>query len=225
MKTGFFEDSQIKERLRSLIGVVRMHQIELNWNNEDPITVNGNMLSASGCQDNNCENISFLVMIDVLNDVFYAGIKIEGNVEVFAELAEWKKLNESNRITRHEDFASVDDYFHDMAEGNFDANKYFAAEVLQYITVLNTTPVGVNMSYSSDIKEFKKQEFIYDKNTFEKDRIINGITYYTFLLKFKTYRTSRSHYEESEIRTEIGIDVNGKIASLAYPKIESLISY
>jgi len=231
-QSSFFEDSQISERLRSLIGPVRMHQIKLHWNIEDPVQVNGNMLSASGCQEDNCENTSFLILIDAMNNVFYAGIKIEGNVELFSEngimtksLQDWKLQNESATIIREEEFNAIENYFQDMSTGNFDARKYFAEEVLRYINLSNTTPAEINRSYQEDLQEFKNQEFIYDKATFEKDRTVEGISYYSFLLKYKAYRTSKRHYEESEIRTEIGIDATGRIASLAYPKIESSVSY
>ena len=228
--SGFLNNQIILQRLKVLIGEEKVQILKSYWNTESPIVLDNQILIATGCEAHNCSQTNFIILIDIKNDIFYAGIKIDGRVEVFSEnginlkeLNEWRVENqkkEESEIIPADGFSSLDNYYRGVSSENFDAHNYFSPLVAQYITLKNVSPDQINKSFEHDMKEYKNQEFEYDTSEFILDYTDDGIRYYSFLLKCKCFRNSKQLNQESEIRTEVGFDKEGKIYSLKYPKVE-----
>ena len=227
--SGFFDEQIISERLIVLIGKERFEILKEKWNTESPIELNNQLLIATGCQAHNCDKTNFIIIIDTKNDVFYAGINLEGKSEVLSEnginleqLNTWRIKNTEieEEIILDSQFSSLVDYYEGVSTENFDAYSYFSPQVSQYITLKNVNPNQINNSFEHDKKEYTNQKFEYDTSDFILNYTENGIRYYSFLLKCKCFRNSKQLNQESEIRTEVGFDTEGKIYSLKYPKVE-----
>jgi len=55
------------------------------WGPETPIEVNKNTFIAWGCQQHNCSNTNFTIVVDFAKNVVYVGIREEENVKIYSE--------------------------------------------------------------------------------------------------------------------------------------------
>ncbi|MVN22669.1 hypothetical protein [Mucilaginibacter arboris] len=79
-----FNNSALTRRLKSLLGS-RYKFFKDTWVVETPIKISNNNFIASGCQQHNCGNTNFIIVVDFLKDIVYAGIREEGTVKVYSE--------------------------------------------------------------------------------------------------------------------------------------------
>jgi hypothetical protein len=78
------ENPKLKNRLKALLGS-RFIFLKETWAVETPIEVRSNIFIASGCQQHNCGNTNFIIVIDFAKDVLYAGIREDQIVKVYSE--------------------------------------------------------------------------------------------------------------------------------------------
>lgn len=118
-------------------------------------------------------------------------------------------------------------YFADVTNKNFNAEKYFAEDVLQYITMKNTSPFEINKNYNLyDKKEYTNQEFFYDINSVRPNGISeNGDYSYLLDMRGKWYRKSKGNYQESNMTLAISFNSQNKITFLNYIDLKNTKYY
>lgn len=96
---NLLDNPTIKRRLKSLIGS-RYNFLKDTWAVETPIKVENNTFIASGCQAHNCASTNFIIIVDLVNNVMYVGIREEDSVKKYSEdggsspyLSEWETNN------------------------------------------------------------------------------------------------------------------------------------
>ena len=55
------------------------------WGPEIPIKLKGNTFIAWGCQQHNCSNTNFTIIVDFTKNVLYVGIREEENLKIYSE--------------------------------------------------------------------------------------------------------------------------------------------
>jgi len=70
------------------------------WAVETPIEIKNNIFQAWGCQQHNCDQTNFLIVVDLNKNVVYCGIKQNGMIKIFSEdnsynqeLFDWSNRN------------------------------------------------------------------------------------------------------------------------------------
>ncbi len=80
----FFDDIIIKKRTKHLLGVRYSFIIE-SWGPEVPIKVKNDIFIASACQANNCNWTSFIIVIDLKENLMHIGVEEERKVKIYSE--------------------------------------------------------------------------------------------------------------------------------------------
>lgn len=77
-------DKQLTKRLKTLLKN-RYDFLIKTWGPETPIEVNESTFIAWGCQQHNCSNTNFTIVVDFAKNVVYVGIREEENVRIYSE--------------------------------------------------------------------------------------------------------------------------------------------
>lgn len=80
-----FDNSTFKNRIKQHHGNNRFNFKSKTRAVEIPIEFNKNVFVAEGWQDHNCSSTNFIILIDFLNNTMYAGIREEGEIELYSE--------------------------------------------------------------------------------------------------------------------------------------------
>ncbi|MDP1726238.1 MAG: hypothetical protein Q8M15_05600 [Bacteroidota bacterium] len=95
-----FDNSILKQRLKKLLGNSRYNFLKETWAVETPMEFANNIFVASGCQAHNCGSTNFIIVVDLTNNVMYAGIREEDKVKTYSEdgsnspkVNEWENEN------------------------------------------------------------------------------------------------------------------------------------
>ena len=79
-----FTNSVLTNRLKSLLKG-RYRFLKETWAVETPIEINNNIFVASACQQHNCGNTNFIIVVDFSKDILYAGVREDEVVKVYSE--------------------------------------------------------------------------------------------------------------------------------------------
>jgi hypothetical protein len=79
------ENPKLKNRLIVLIGEDRYNFMKDYWGTSGPISVKNNFYVADGCQSHNCSNTNFIIIIDLIKNTMFVGIRQEMEVETYSE--------------------------------------------------------------------------------------------------------------------------------------------
>jgi hypothetical protein len=91
-----WDNKDISDRLEKLLGA-EYAPMKAKWNTESPITVEGNVLRISGCEQHNCGANSYVIFMDAATD----------NIEVVhVRNGTMKRFSEKGEITLPPSFAS-----------------------------------------------------------------------------------------------------------------------
>ncbi|MGR3791161.1 hypothetical protein ACUXZJ_09855 [Flavobacterium sp. TN-1] len=82
----------LKKRIVDLIGNERYNYMKTTWRVEGGITVENNMFDASGCEQHNCGNTNFIIVVDLEKDILYIGYRVENEILKFGEDQNYPKL-------------------------------------------------------------------------------------------------------------------------------------
>jgi hypothetical protein len=74
----------LTRRLKNLLKG-RYRFLKETWAVETPIEINNNIFVASGCQQHNCGNTNFIIVVDFSKDILYAGVREDEVVKVYSE--------------------------------------------------------------------------------------------------------------------------------------------
>ena len=96
---NLLDNPTIKRRLKSLIGS-RYNFFKDTWAVETPIKVENNTFIASACQAHNCTSTNFIIVVDLVSNIMYVGIREEDSIKTYSEnggsspyLREWETNN------------------------------------------------------------------------------------------------------------------------------------
>jgi hypothetical protein len=78
------EDPRLMPRLEKLLGN-RFAFLKETWAVESPMEIRNNFFVASACMAHNCGSTNFIIIIDLLKNVVYAGIREDDKVKTYAE--------------------------------------------------------------------------------------------------------------------------------------------
>lgn len=84
-ESGFFSDTLLTQRLQKLMGKTDYDFMLAAWAVESPIIVDGEIVSARGCEAHNCGATNFIVITDLEANVLYAGVRKNNEVKTFSE--------------------------------------------------------------------------------------------------------------------------------------------
>lgn len=82
----------LKKRIVDLIGNEKYNYMKTTWRVEGGITVENNMFDASGCEQHNCGNTNFIIVVDLGKDILYVGYRVENEILKFGEDQNYPKL-------------------------------------------------------------------------------------------------------------------------------------
>ncbi|WP_231459220.1 hypothetical protein [Pedobacter sp. Leaf132] len=83
-KVKLLGNNLLTKRLKNLIKD-RYSFLVKTWAVETPIEIKNSMFSAWGCQQHNCSNTNFIIVVDFKKNVVYVGIREEENVKIYSE--------------------------------------------------------------------------------------------------------------------------------------------
>ncbi len=112
-------------------------------------------------------------------------------------------------------------YYLDITNREFDANKYFVDPVLQFITVENTTAENINDLFLNNT-DFTNETFEVNDSTFKFDREESNIYYFTYTVKYNCFRKKKNANQSCDTDVEVGFDENFKIRSYKELKYNNL---
>jgi hypothetical protein len=76
-------NKQLKSALIAILGSSRFNFLKENFNVENPIEINNGIVTAVACQQHNCGDTNFIIVIDTGNDKVYAGIRENGTAKIY----------------------------------------------------------------------------------------------------------------------------------------------
>ena len=118
----------------------------------------------------------------------------------------------------------IDAYYTALANrGDFQAYRWFAAEVDQWIKMKDITPRDINEIWNNESKDdFVNQRFNVWSHTIAFDRAEGDINYYTFDVDFSCYRPSKRKRQTCNILIEMGVNADQKLVSYIEKKVTNL---
>lgn len=83
-KVKLLGNNPLTKRLKVLLKI-RYDFLSKTWGPEIPIEVSKNTFIAWGCQQHNCSNTNFIIVVDFKKNVLYVGIREEEKVKIYSE--------------------------------------------------------------------------------------------------------------------------------------------
>ena len=139
--------------------------------------------------------------------------------------ASQESLQKQETENKDEIAAKIYNYFEDLQLDKLDASNYFASTVSEFYNKKNITPSEINNLNASGKSEFSNPQITIDVNYIVLNRSENDVSYYTFGIHFKCYRTSKQKTEECDETLEIGVNKENEFVSIKELKIENLKFY
>jgi hypothetical protein len=114
--------------------------------------------------------------------------------------------------------ATLRQYYADLNNRTFEASKYFAAGVKQYITMQNPKPSAID-HYMREIfpKQFESYEFLFDESTVQAD----GPKALKYLERWRAYVVRKREFQMTLAEVRVEFDLTGKIVDFRYGKVLS----
>ncbi|WP_205945162.1 hypothetical protein [Pedobacter psychrodurus] len=78
------KDPILSKRVKSLLKN-RFFFLKNTWAVETPINIKNNNFIAWGCQEHNCSDTNFIIVVDFTKNVVYVGIREEEQVKIYSE--------------------------------------------------------------------------------------------------------------------------------------------
>lgn len=81
---NLLDNSNLTFRLKKLLKN-RYIFLKNSWTVETPIEIKNNTFIAWGCQQHNCSNTNFIIVVDFSKNIVYVGIRENENVKTYSE--------------------------------------------------------------------------------------------------------------------------------------------
>ena len=82
-KVKLLENKKVKRALIALIGLARYTFVKNNYGVENPIEIKDGIFTSYACQQHNCADTNFIIVINIPEGIVYAGIRENGKVTVY----------------------------------------------------------------------------------------------------------------------------------------------
>jgi hypothetical protein len=116
----------------------------------------------------------------------------------------------------------MSNYYNDIVNDNFDANTYYAQNVIQFINRKNLTADEINeLNQSSD--DMTERSVLLDAPAITFDRESEDIQYFRFSIYFVCYRPSKGKYQSCNLKIEVGFNAEKKLKVYRELGIENLM--
>lgn len=90
------ENVLLQKKIKKLIGN-RFDFLKNKWSTEVPIKIEDGFFIASGCEQHNCNNTNFIIIIELSTNKTFVGIREENEIEIFSDsdfeptqITDWK---------------------------------------------------------------------------------------------------------------------------------------
>jgi hypothetical protein len=83
-EVALLSKGKLKGRIKLLLKD-RLKFLKSKWNVENPIEIKDSNCILWACQQHNCSNTNFIIVVDFRKNVVYAGIREEESIKVFSE--------------------------------------------------------------------------------------------------------------------------------------------
>ncbi len=90
------ENVLLQKKIKKLIGN-RFDFLKNKWSTEVPIKIEDGCFIASGCEQHNCNNTNFIIIIELSTNKTFVGIREENEIEIFSDsdfeptqITDWK---------------------------------------------------------------------------------------------------------------------------------------
>lgn len=77
------ESRKLKQSLTILLGPKKLKFLTKYWNVETPMEVEDGIFSAGACQQHNCSDTNFIIVVDIEKNKVYAGIRENGKANIY----------------------------------------------------------------------------------------------------------------------------------------------
>ena len=77
------ESKPVKQALIALIGISRYQFIKTNCGVENPMEVKDGVFTSTACQQHNCSDTNYIIVINIPDGTVYAGIRKDGKVTLY----------------------------------------------------------------------------------------------------------------------------------------------
>lgn len=90
------ENVLLQKKIKKLIGN-RFDFLKNTWSTEVPIKIEDGFFIASGCEQHNCNNTNFIIIIELSTHKTFVGVREENEIEIFSDsdfeptqITDWK---------------------------------------------------------------------------------------------------------------------------------------
>jgi hypothetical protein len=90
------ENTLLEKKIKNLIGN-RFYFLKNTWSTEVPIKIEDGFFVASGCEQHNCNNTNFIIVMELKTNKLFVGIREENEIELYSEgdfeptqITDWK---------------------------------------------------------------------------------------------------------------------------------------
>jgi hypothetical protein len=114
--------------------------------------------------------------------------------------------------------ATLRQYYADLNSRAFEASKYFAPDVKQYITMQKPTPKAIDQ-YLREVfpKQYESYEFLFDESTVQPD----GARALKYVERWRAYVVRKREFQMTVSEVRVEFDLTGKIVDFRYGKVLS----
>ena len=90
------ENVLLQKKIKNLIGN-RFYFLKNTWSTEVPIKIEDGFFIASGCEQHNCNNTNFIIVMELKTNKLFVGIREENEIKIYSEgdfepkqITDWK---------------------------------------------------------------------------------------------------------------------------------------
>jgi hypothetical protein len=83
-EAALISKGKLKDRIKLLLNH-RFEFLQSKWNVENPIELKGTNCILWACQQHNCSNTNFIIVINLDKNVVYAGVREEESITLYSE--------------------------------------------------------------------------------------------------------------------------------------------
>ena len=84
-EVGLLTDPALDRRLAAMMGEPELAAMQQSWQTEGPIVREQDVISASGCMDNDCAAVGYILYVDLANDNINVYAFIDGEMMSYDE--------------------------------------------------------------------------------------------------------------------------------------------
>jgi hypothetical protein len=112
--------------------------------------------------------------------------------------------------------ATLHRYYADLNGHRFEANRYFASSVKNYITMRRPSASAID-HYLREVfpKQFESYEFLFDESTLREE----SPNVFTFIERSRYYLVKSREFRENLAQVRVEFDADGKIVDFRHVKV------